>query len=532
MLAIMSQDGEQRGGGAVVDEGHGGATPPSGPRVKPRPHALFPREPGAGEEDRDIYYIAIQRKLPPAEAKRVGTKIEYAPKDFLADELPDWSAIYAAFGGGMYKVAAKNRGGKIHCWAPLGEGNWHYMAGRSKPLAAEDEMPEEETVPAAPAEPPPPQTPALDLGALLLGVMKMQQDAADRQASMTNQILAALLHREDHAAPAAAMVDPLAGVKLGVEVSKAAQPAVAPAPAAAVDPLAQMRGTIELVKQVQSLTPAASGGGSGGAAEAAEVSTIFNGLTSLVNGLKTSQPAPEPQPPAAQTKVLINGRLLTTEQAALEYSRLSAGPPVTPPVFSAGAAPPPQAPAVTSAPVVASAVASPPQDEMRAVVSAPAPAEIDVDEVLDRLRDPVFAEKLRARVESAQAAAVAQASPAPASSPRSAEPAAPPPSATLSSNVAPSPPGPPAVASPVTATLAMMPRELVGHLAELDPTQFVALARMHPEAIVQSVRGLPGMDEEKARMFGEAMGALPPEALPLLSRALPAEAKRVVGVGR
>ncbi len=73
-----------------------------------------------------------------------------------------------------------------------------------------------------------------------------------------------------------------------------------------------------------------------------------------------------------------------------------------------------------------------------------------------------------------------------------------------------------------------MPRELVGHVANLDPGQFIALARMHPGAIAQSVRALPGMDDEKARMFGEAFGNLPPQAIGLLSTALPAEARKMI----
>lgn len=75
-----------------------------------------------------------------------------------------------------------------------------------------------------------------------------------------------------------------------------------------------------------------------------------------------------------------------------------------------------------------------------------------------------------------------------------------------------------------------MPRELVGHVATLDPGQFVALAKMHPDAIARSVRGLQGMDDEKARNFGEAIGNLPTEALPLLSQALPAEARKFLGL--
>src|SRR5690242_11025260 len=93
-----------------------------------------------------------------------------------------------------------------------------------------------------------------------------------RMSEQTNQLLTALVNRPEPRAPAAPSTDPLAGVKLGAEMTKAAQPVAAPATAA--DPLAQMRGTIELVKEVQGLAPA----GGGAASDAAEVSTIFSGL--------------------------------------------------------------------------------------------------------------------------------------------------------------------------------------------------------------------------------------------------------------
>jgi hypothetical protein len=75
-----------------------------------------------------------------------------------------------------------------------------------------------------------------------------------------------------------------------------------------------------------------------------------------------------------------------------------------------------------------------------------------------------------------------------------------------------------------------MPPELVGHVAALDAGQFSALAGMHPEAIAHSVRGLPGMDDAKAKDFGEAMGHLPPAALGFLSRAIPEEARKFLGL--
>jgi hypothetical protein len=78
----------------------------------------------------------------------------------------------------------------------------------------------------------------------------------------------------------------------------------------------------------------------------------------------------------------------------------------------------------------------------------------------------------------------------------------------------------------VAAALAAIPRELVGHVAGLDPGQLHALTRMHPVLIAQAVRGLVGMDDDKAMAFGKALGNLPPSAVPLLALALPEEAKK------
>jgi hypothetical protein len=74
-----------------------------------------------------------------------------------------------------------------------------------------------------------------------------------------------------------------------------------------------------------------------------------------------------------------------------------------------------------------------------------------------------------------------------------------------------------------------VPRELVGHVAGLDPSQFAALARMPKDAIAKLVRDLPGMDDQNAKDFGDAIEALPPDALPLLSQMIPAEARQFLG---
>jgi hypothetical protein len=79
------------------------------------------------------------------------------------------------------------------------------------------------------------------------------------------------------------------------------------------------------------------------------------------------------------------------------------------------------------------------------------------------------------------------------------------------------------------AALACIPRELVGHVAELDPGQLEALTRMPPLVIARSVRGLAGMDDDKATAFGEVIGNLSPSALHVLAVALPGEAKKYRG---
>jgi hypothetical protein len=630
---------------------HVGERQPASARARPITHVLFPRPIGAGPETRDIQFVGIMRRLPVEEAKRLGHKVEYCPHDIPVEELPDWAAVHARFGGGQYKVAAKDGEGHIHCWSPSGEGDFYNLSGRSKSLAGEDvELADGPTVSPLPAPvaaaPRESEEKESGLAKILMMVAQMQQTSSDRQMQMqqeaaqrqqeaanrhaqlqqeasdrqmqmlmkmseqTNQLLLALLNRRDPGerqseqtnqmflallnrpdptqqlisallnrpatpAPAAPAIDPLAGVKLGAEL-KGAQPAVA-TPVA--DPIAQMRGTIELVKEMQGLAPT----GGGGAADAAEVSTIFNGLSSLVNGLKANSPqAPEPAP-SAQTRVLINGRYLTPDQAALEYSRLSAGPPVVSPVAAPVAPPAPGAAAVISpaappAPVAPPAAAPVPEAPavpvIVPVVHAPTPASSQVDEVLALMRDPAFAAAVQARIAVAPAASPtmpaapsatplnassdvapsgavpAQPAPGPAAPPSvgSTSPASPnvsassvassnaAPSNVAPSNVAPSSAAPlPAIpsnppSSPVTEALAAMPQELVGHVAHLDPGQFVALAKMHPDAIARSVRGLQGMDDDKARMFGEAIGNLPPEALPLLSQALPAEARKFLGL--
>jgi hypothetical protein len=155
-----------------------------------RPHALFPRPPGSGPEDRDIRWIGIRRKLPPKAGKGCND-FEHCPHDFPADELPDWAAVHKRFGGGAYKVCAKDSQHRILCWSSEGHKGWYVMDGRSKPLCEEEDDDDEvrhvplpaPAVPAPAAAPVPvAEPPSMDTVAFLLQVIGTQQRSMELQA--------------------------------------------------------------------------------------------------------------------------------------------------------------------------------------------------------------------------------------------------------------------------------------------------------------------------------------------------------------
>jgi hypothetical protein len=383
------------------------------PRARaPRPHQLFPplgSEPAA----RDIQSIGIRRK-------RADGVIEYCPRDVPADELPDWLAVLRRFGGGAYRVSAKDSTGRIVAWAPNDDfyGRWFCMTGRPKPLREDEEeeapapspapaAPTRATLPAAPtralpaapapvalpaapapvalpAPPAPAAPPAIDVGALMLVVQKFQNDAADRLMQMQNDAADRLMRMQNDAAdrlvqtltrenelltriivtlltqreapPATApQPDLLAAVMLGVEIGKG-QAAAPPAPPT-VDPYAQARSVIALVRDIRTLVPAHA---ANGASDVAQVKTMFADLvTRLKAGPATTEEAAHGEAPQGPTTVLYDGRYLTANAAAEEYARAGAGQP---PLASATSdpaallAPPTEAPA----PVASSPNAPPP----------------------------------------------------------------------------------------------------------------------------------------------------------------------------
>jgi hypothetical protein len=88
-----------------------------------RAHALFPCN---GPETRDIHWIAVQRKEPDGSRVYSG--------NFHRDELATWADVQARFGGGSYKVIAKDRRGVALAWCPSKTGAWFTLPGKPRPL--------------------------------------------------------------------------------------------------------------------------------------------------------------------------------------------------------------------------------------------------------------------------------------------------------------------------------------------------------------------------------------------------------------
>jgi hypothetical protein len=355
-----------------------GPTPPRKPAQALRRHALFPRAPSSGPEDRDIRWIGIWRKLPPEE-QQPGRTIERCARDYPADEILNWASIYERFGGGAYRVCAKDRKHRIICWASDGDDKWHFMSGCSYPLSdADDEddapiarlarpamasaaplapaVPPAPT-PAAPPTPAPTATPAMDAVALMQMMMRMQRETADRQMEMmmkmsegtTALVLAVLSRREHHGAAAPPAHDPLEAVRLGVELAQRAT-AQTPAPAPTTAPIAYQRATIALMKEMGMLTPPPA---RSAASDVAEVQTVFNDLLAKVkagSAMDAAAPVQASQHPAV---VVIGGRCLTVDAAAAEYALLAGGQSVEAPVSITPEAVAPEAPPSPAASVVA-----------------------------------------------------------------------------------------------------------------------------------------------------------------------------------
>ena len=103
----------------------GGATPLPAAAGPFRVHELFPC---TGPEMRPIHWIAVQRKEPD------GT-VAYSD-NFHRDELATWADVQARFGGGSYKVLARDRRSRAIAYCPSKTGAWITLPGESRPLKA------------------------------------------------------------------------------------------------------------------------------------------------------------------------------------------------------------------------------------------------------------------------------------------------------------------------------------------------------------------------------------------------------------
>jgi hypothetical protein len=233
-------------------------------------------------------------------------------------------------------------------------------------------------------------------------LLEHQAQCAERREATLYGVIFALLERERAGREAPAQVDPLAAIRLGSEIVLANRAAaLAEAQVAAsrpMDPLTLLRGVNALNKEARAPVSAPDGGSPSGTAQAPSgPTTILIGdryltveqaaleyarMTASQPPVETTVAAPalvpveppsaDPAPPvvapspatdtapSASTMMLVGGRYLTVEQAALEYARAAvhlapaettvAAPAVA--LASADAAPPIIAPSPTTAPAV------------------------------------------------------------------------------------------------------------------------------------------------------------------------------------
>jgi hypothetical protein len=166
--------------------------------------------------------------------------------------------------------------------------------------------------------------------------MRMLAEANERQTQMMMRFMeqktalfsASLESRGRGELVAAPAFDPLAAVRLGMEIARPDPAAVARAPigsfAPAVDSVAQLRANIALLREAGLLRPPAE---RRAPSDAAEFQASINDFVAKLTGRSVTAAAAlagEPQ----QAMVLIGDRLLTIEAAAAEYERLVNAQPV------------------------------------------------------------------------------------------------------------------------------------------------------------------------------------------------------------
>jgi hypothetical protein len=328
-------------------------------------------------------------------------------------------------------------------------------------------------------------------------------------------------------------VDPYAGVRLGMEMMQKIAPSAAAPPAAPPpSPTAQLRETIEVFGQMQSMVPTARGPSdlADGASALATVATAL-GTLQKADAAPVAPPPAAPAAPAAPAVQMVNykGVVMSATQALSlqqgEMAELQRRLQATPPP-AAG-----PSPAVAAAPPAASPAPGAPPPLAAAVVPAPAAAP-DMDALL---ADPTFLERLRQRGVALAPAPAAQAVPAPAPAV-----AAVPVAAEAPSSIVPDLEVPPVVAvteaavaeapasSVVVAAFSppaskvdvrapdtpsdmgeLASPQMLAYLKDLPAGQMIDLARANPATVAPVFAKIPGMDPAKATLFAEALHSTP-----------------------
>ena len=116
------------------------------------PHPLLPSE-AEGSESRDIYFIEFRRR-------RSDGGIDVLCEDFPLSEVQSWAEVVRPWGGGEYKVIAKDKNHHIVAWFPKANGEWIQVDGESKPFTLPGRSPRPDPLVASfPRVPEPPRPP-------------------------------------------------------------------------------------------------------------------------------------------------------------------------------------------------------------------------------------------------------------------------------------------------------------------------------------------------------------------------------------
>lgn len=126
------------------------SAPPAGGYA---PHPLLPREED-GLEFRDIQFLMFCRR-------RSDGNIDVLFEEFRASEVRSWADVIGLWGGGEYRVIAKDKDHRILGWHPSKDDVWMRFDGESTPFTLPEQRPGPDPLvaafPGVPEPPPPPR---------------------------------------------------------------------------------------------------------------------------------------------------------------------------------------------------------------------------------------------------------------------------------------------------------------------------------------------------------------------------------------